>query len=84
MINIINGIQHKTCSKCKETKTIDNFYKHKSKKDGYSTWCRECKNSARRKRPRKDGYKYCASCDTLKLPNELYKHIEKLHFESVS
>lgn len=36
----------KTCTKCNHTKTIDNFTKDKSKKDGYRPDCKECKNTA--------------------------------------
>ena len=30
------------CTKCKETKTVDSFYKNKTTKDGFSLWCRDC------------------------------------------
>ena len=33
----------KYCYKCQETKPFDAFGKNKSKKDGLSTECRECK-----------------------------------------
>ncbi len=37
----------KICSKCKTSKTIDNFYKDKRRKDGLSCWCRDCSNRSK-------------------------------------
>jgi hypothetical protein len=34
----------KICNKCKQEKTILEFTKHKSSKDGYENVCKECKN----------------------------------------
>ena len=34
----------KRCPKCGETKPIEGFYKNKSRKDGYSAWCKNCDN----------------------------------------
>ena len=34
----------KKCTKCKEVKTIDCFYKLKNTKDGLDYWCKDCKN----------------------------------------
>jgi hypothetical protein len=34
----------KTCSKCKETKSLESFNKDKNKKDGLHIWCRVCGN----------------------------------------
>ena len=33
----------KTCTKCKQSKTIDLFHKHKNKKFGVQNMCKECK-----------------------------------------
>ena len=33
----------KTCSKCKEEKLTNNFYKNKAQKDGYDNQCKDCK-----------------------------------------
>lgn len=32
----------KTCTKCKQEKSKDDFSKKSSKLDGYSDWCRVC------------------------------------------
>ncbi len=34
--------QTKTCTKCDTTKTVDRFYKNKSKKDGLQSQCKTC------------------------------------------
>lgn len=36
---------HKQCSKCNETKPIDDFHKSKSNKDGLNIYCKICKSS---------------------------------------
>lgn len=33
----------KTCTKCKKTKDLTEFYKNKTSKDGYGNYCRICK-----------------------------------------
>jgi 5-methylcytosine-specific restriction endonuclease McrA len=32
----------KTCTKCKESKELEGFYKEKHRKDGLSPWCKAC------------------------------------------
>ena len=39
----------KVCSKCKNEKLVVFFNKHKSKKDGLSLWCKECKRESDKK-----------------------------------
>jgi hypothetical protein len=41
----------RTCSKCKETKPPDGFYRSKSAKDGLQTYCIECKKAYSRALP---------------------------------
>lgn len=38
----------KTCTRCSETKPIEEFAKSKQVKSGYGAWCKECTNAARR------------------------------------
>lgn len=38
----VGDSQMKTCSKCKETKPMSEFYKDRSKKDGLRSWCKSC------------------------------------------
>ena len=32
----------KTCKQCGQTKQLDSFYKHKGRRDGRSSYCKEC------------------------------------------
>jgi len=32
----------KKCSKCKETKSFNEFHSNRTKKDGYANWCKQC------------------------------------------
>ena len=41
-INNINNKMEKVCNKCQIGKTLDNFHKDKSKKDGHRNQCKEC------------------------------------------
>jgi hypothetical protein len=41
-------MEDKKCSKCQNTKTLDNFTKDKKTKDGYRFWCKECSNSQKK------------------------------------
>lgn len=43
-------MDEKTCTKCGETKPLDEFSRDRSKKDGRSTRCRVCRRSADRQR----------------------------------
>ena len=40
----------KTCTKCKESKTLDLFYKRTTNIDGYYTWCKACELLERQSR----------------------------------
>lgn len=43
----------KTCSKCKTTKPIDEFYTTPGSNDGHHSWCKECnRNQVRERRAR--------------------------------
>ena len=33
----------KKCSKCNEYKSVELFHKDKNSKDGYKTWCKDCR-----------------------------------------
>lgn len=43
-LNISKGI-YKKCSKCGEIKLINNFGTNSRRKDGYETFCKECRNN---------------------------------------
>ncbi len=64
----------KTCPTCKVEKSIENYTKNKTRKDGLQRECRECnhshhnkhyhtKKSPRLKENLKEGYKVCTSCN---------------------
>lgn len=36
-------LRNKECSRCKQTKSVLEFHKSKSSKDGYKSWCKECR-----------------------------------------
>jgi hypothetical protein len=38
----------KTCTRCKVTKTLDQFCRDRRRKDGLNLWCRECKTATAR------------------------------------
>jgi 5-methylcytosine-specific restriction endonuclease McrA len=40
--------QYKTCSKCKQVKSVDSFNNHKAKKDGKRCQCRHCESLAKK------------------------------------
>jgi 5-methylcytosine-specific restriction endonuclease McrA len=44
MADAHSSTTHKRCSKCRETKTTDNFGFQKRRKDGRNPWCRACKS----------------------------------------
>jgi len=49
-VSIKTHIGDKTCSKCREVKTVDNFHKNRSTKDGLSPICKLCKCQVDNKR----------------------------------
>lgn len=80
-------METKICSKCNQEKTIDEFVKDKSKKDGTRNYCKECNNLQRRKTPikpkAKDGFKICTKCNKeLRLTDFNIRTVngEKTHF----
>lgn len=50
-------METKTCNKCGEVKSLDEFYKNKSIKDGYNCSCRECSKIYRKKYRQSEKYK---------------------------
>lgn len=39
---IIRGVREKLCSRCKQWKDEDGFYRSRGAKDGLAGWCKEC------------------------------------------
>jgi len=70
-------MEDKKCSKCQNTKTLDNFTKDKKTKDGYRFWCKECSNSQKK-------LYYLKNADKLKKSVIEYRksNIEKVKKET--
>ncbi len=62
----------KICSHCKIEKTITDFYKDNSKKDGYSYNCKRCQNSNRSRNSKAKHITNKVEC----LENEIWKEVE--------
>ncbi len=43
---VIFKMNKKKCPKCGQTKDIGEFYKCKSRRDGFTSWCKECSNTS--------------------------------------
>ena len=73
---------HKTCSKCGNTKPIDDFCKDNRRIDGYSSHCKSCRRSYYSPRPWKskplspNDQKVCTKCHETKLVSEFDKRAE--------
>lgn len=74
-------METKICKKCGRELPISEFHKNKSKKDGYSSWCKEC-NKEHEKKRRADNPKYFkqwyeenreASLERMKEYNKQYR-----------
>lgn len=48
--NAVAKAERKQCGKCKQFKSLDEFYKNKSTNDGLARWCKECKSEYRKNR----------------------------------
>ena len=60
-------MESKTCTKCNETKPIDDFYENKKYKNNRTSYCKSClreynRNNSNPKLPRK-GLVYCLECE---------------------
>src|SRR5690606_30421232 len=47
-------MRRKTCAKCGQKKTIDQFPKHTTSSDGFASYCKVCKNQLNVDRRKKD------------------------------
>ena len=68
----------KQCSKCKETRPLDEFYKSNKNKSGYCSQCRKCiraRYTPKPPRPLGNGIdKQCSKCKETKSFDEFYKN----------
>jgi hypothetical protein len=60
----------KTCSKCKETKSVDNFPKTKTNKDGLSYLCTTCNREQNKKYRDKNNVRYYSNQQTWRSTPE--------------
>lgn len=72
----------KRCTKCKETKSLLEFWANKSKKDGKSFWCKDCMKKLKARKP-KSHYIYTKDKSRHNLITSVYKttegEIQKMH-----
>ena len=87
-----NKVRLKCCSKCKLWKSITEFYKNKSRKDGLNSWCKCCQKEYQQSSKGKKYYeeyhqkykneidKYSSEyrkTDEYKIAQDKYKHSKK-------
>ena len=72
-------MQTKKCDKCKQIKSINEFYKKKTSKDGFQYWCKSCLKEYKRskyiphptiKEILPEGFKRCSKCKQIKSINK--------------
>ena len=64
----------KQCSKCNEVKPLAEFYKDKSKNDGYRTECKSCKKMYARGFRKTEEYKVWKRENSKAYYHNIYKH----------
>jgi hypothetical protein len=65
----------KHCSKCKEDKVLDHFYKNLDSRDGLHPWCKTCSKAARKRRY--DNKAHVVLAREIKQADDIAKTIEK-------
>ena len=68
----------KQCSRCKLTKSTNNFYTSNANSDGYSSYCKECKHTYYIERKRKLTAAKAACSAPKTYPNEFLKTLDSL------
>ena len=69
------GYQEKKCIKCKEVKSIEDFYKHKSGKYGVASLCKECKAKYHKDKSKPQKPKICPICKKEFIPKKTSQQI---------
>ena len=72
-------MNHKKCTKCKQSKSLENFKKAKERMDGRSSWCKKCHSRitsestmGNREKANINNKKY-KKTDKGKIANRMYK-----------
>ena len=68
----------KMCSRCKLTKSTNDFYTSNANSDGYSSYCKECKHTYYIERKRKLTAAKAACSAPKTYPNEFLKTLDSL------
>lgn len=71
-------VKYKICGKCKTKKPIAKFHKNKSKKSGFDSWCKCCRNQYDRER-----YKQRTESDIGQVTKQRRKYKQE-HAEQIS
>jgi hypothetical protein len=69
----------KVCTKCKVLKSVEEFHKKKSSKDGLTSWCRSCRNESNieyRKENTEKGKEYSSKYRKENTEKEQKRHIK--------
>ena len=75
-------MKSKQCTKCREEKSVSDFYKHKTTKDGLTCYCKSCMLEQCRNAHYKKRYGITSKeADELKQQCELCGTTEQLHID---
>lgn len=76
-------METKQCNKCAESKPLTEFNKHKTTKDGYGTYCKECynKQTLLAKHLKRYGMSTEEIADLKKAGCELCGSLDNLHID---
>jgi len=74
---MLETIMYKSCSKCKESKPISEFYKDRSRSDGVQYVCKDCNRAYEQTDARKAFRRIYRKTQTCRTINRRYDHSEK-------
>jgi 5-methylcytosine-specific restriction endonuclease McrA len=66
-------MQHKRCTKCGETKPVEQFHRRTTEgRSGYHSWCKACKNGANKRTPEQENARMTAYYWANKAERQAY------------